>query len=178
MNAYVKFALILFGLAYLISPVDIIPDILVPYLGWLDDGLVLWTVYYLIRYGQMPWFLFKKRGVPGKSPGPAGQGGKRFTGTPNGSGPKQNRSRASGTSTSETNSRQQDRAEQPKSPHDILGLGPDASWEQIHAAYKENIKKYHPDKVQHLGKEFAHLANEKFLEIQTAYETLKKRAGK
>ncbi len=178
MNAYVKLALILFGLAYLISPVDIIPDILVPYLGWLDDGLVLWTVYYLIRYGQMPWFLFKKRGVPGKSSGPAGPGENRFTGTPNGGGPKQTHFRASGTSTSENRTRQQDETRQAKSPHDILGIGPDASWEEIQAAYKENIKKYHPDKVQHLGKEFAHLANEKFLEIQTAYETLKKRAGK
>ena len=60
MNLYLKIILILFGLAYLISPVDIIPELFVPYLGWIDDGFVLWTILHLIRYGELPWFLFKK----------------------------------------------------------------------------------------------------------------------
>ena len=61
----------------------------------------------------------------------------------------------------------------PSDPYQTLGVPPGARWEQIQAAYKENIKKYHPDKVSHLGEEFTTLANEKFLRIQAAYNTLK-----
>ena len=58
-------------------------------------------------------------------------------------------------------------------PYDILGIKPGASKKEIHNAYKQAIKKYHPDKLSHLGKEFSNLANEKFLEIQRAYDSLK-----
>lgn len=35
------------GLAYLISPLDIIPDIALPVIGELDDAAVLWLTNYL-----------------------------------------------------------------------------------------------------------------------------------
>src|SRR5512135_605298 len=35
------------GLAYLISPLDIIPDIMLPVIGELDDAAVLWLTNYL-----------------------------------------------------------------------------------------------------------------------------------
>jgi uncharacterized membrane protein YkvA (DUF1232 family) len=35
------------GLAYLISPLDIIPDIVLPVIGELDDAAVLWLTNYL-----------------------------------------------------------------------------------------------------------------------------------
>ncbi|MFU8769624.1 MAG: DUF1232 domain-containing protein, partial [Desulfotignum sp.] len=47
MRDYQKILLVLFGLVYLISPVDVIPELLVPFLGWVDDGVVLYCIYYL-----------------------------------------------------------------------------------------------------------------------------------
>ena len=35
------------GLAYLVSPIDIIPDIVLPVIGELDDAAVLWLTNYL-----------------------------------------------------------------------------------------------------------------------------------
>ena len=35
------------GLAYLISPFDLIPDILLPVIGELDDAAILWLTNYL-----------------------------------------------------------------------------------------------------------------------------------
>jgi DnaJ-class molecular chaperone len=49
-----------------------------------------------------------------------------------------------------------------------------ASKEEIKAAYKKLVAQYHPDKVQHLGKEFQELAHKKFVAIQRAYDVLMK----
>ncbi len=35
------------GIAYLISPIDIIPDIMLPVIGELDDAAILWLTNYL-----------------------------------------------------------------------------------------------------------------------------------
>lgn len=35
------------GLAYLVSPIDLIPDIVLPVIGELDDAAVLWLTNYL-----------------------------------------------------------------------------------------------------------------------------------
>jgi uncharacterized membrane protein YkvA (DUF1232 family) len=35
------------GVAYLISPIDIIPDVILPVIGELDDAAVLWLTNYL-----------------------------------------------------------------------------------------------------------------------------------
>ena len=60
----------------------------------------------------------------------------------------------------------------PKSPYTVLGVSPGASREEIHAAYRKLANQYHPDKVAHLGKEFQDLAEQRFKEIQQAYQTL------
>lgn len=62
-------------------------------------------------------------------------------------------------------------------PYRILGINRDSSNEEIHKAYRNLANKYHPDKVAHLGREFIELANEKFTQIQKAYETVKKERG-
>lgn len=160
LNLYLKLILIIFGLAYLISPVDIIPDLLLPYIGWLDDGLVIGTIIYLIRYGRLPNFFFKKQG-PFKPPFEKNTADFSSNAT-NG----QPENPDSQTKTSYRN--------RTKTPYDILGVKPGASKKEIQKAYKDAIKKYHPDKLSHLGEEFSHLANEKFLEIQNAYDTLMK----
>jgi uncharacterized membrane protein YkvA (DUF1232 family) len=59
-------------------------------------------------------------------------------------------------------------------PYRTLGIQPGASEEEIKTAYKKLAAQYHPDKVQHLGKEFQDRAHKKFLSIQKAYDALMK----
>ncbi|MBF0378993.1 MAG: DnaJ domain-containing protein [Desulfamplus sp.] len=61
MTTYHKILLGLIAAAYLISPVDIIPDFFIPYLGWLDDTAVIGAIFYYIKHGKLPDFLYKKR---------------------------------------------------------------------------------------------------------------------
>ena len=46
--------------------------------------------------------------------------------------------------------------------------------ETIHTAYRARMNEYHPDKVAHLGEELQQLAHRKALEIQRAYEQLRR----
>ena len=57
-------------------------------------------------------------------------------------------------------------------PYRVLNIKRGASKEEIRAAYTELAAQYHPDKVQHLGKEFQELAHNKFVVIQKAYDEL------
>lgn len=54
-----------------------------------------------------------------------------------------------------------------------LGLSSGASQAEIRAAYLELARKYHPDKVEHMGEEFRSMAEERFKSIQAAYEGLR-----
>ena len=67
-----------------------------------------------------------------------------------------------------------------KDPYDVLQIARGASPEEIRTAYKDLAGKYHPDKVLHLGDEFQALAEERFKEIQEAYQklTVKRRKGR
>jgi len=56
-----------------------------------------------------------------------------------------------------------------------LGLGSNASAEEVKTAYRNKIKQYHPDKVASLGKELQDVARKKSLEINRAYEILQSR---
>jgi DnaJ-class molecular chaperone len=57
-----------------------------------------------------------------------------------------------------------------------LEVSPSASSEEIKAAYKRAVARYHPDKVAHLGTEFQELAHKKLLAIQEAYEILQSKS--
>ena len=59
----------------------------------------------------------------------------------------------------------------------ILEIGPESSPLEIKKAYRKMVKKFHPDKVQHLGKEHQNGAEEKFRKVQEAYEQLQKEIG-
>jgi DnaJ like chaperone protein len=59
-----------------------------------------------------------------------------------------------------------------RSDYDILGLDPSATPEQIKKAYRELARKYHPDRVSHLGPEFKELAEKRMSEINGAYARL------
>ncbi|EKD26575.1 MAG: Heat shock protein DnaJ-like protein [uncultured bacterium] len=59
-------------------------------------------------------------------------------------------------------------------PLKTLGLNDEASPEEIKKKYRELCKEYHPDKVTHLGDDFKSVAQKKMVEINNAYEALKK----
>ena len=59
----------------------------------------------------------------------------------------------------------------------ILEITKTASDTEIKKAYRKMVKKYHPDKVMHLGKEHQKGAKEKFSQVQEAYERLQKERG-
>lgn len=56
----------------------------------------------------------------------------------------------------------------------ILEITKEASVDEIKAAYRKMAKKYHPDRVMHLGEEHRQGAEEKFRQVQEAYEKLQK----
>jgi len=111
--------------------------------GWLDDIIILYLLWY---------YFYRGRRVQPGSTGARAEGQQRDFGS-------------AGTN----------RGGQtiPKTPHEILDVPRGASQEEIRAAYKRLAGKYHPDKVEHLGDEFKALAEEKFIEIQEAYQKLK-----
>ncbi len=60
-------------------------------------------------------------------------------------------------------------------PYEVLGIPENASEEEIKKAYKELVKKYHPDKYQ--NNPLADLAEEKLQEVNEAYDMLMKKGG-
>jgi DnaJ like chaperone protein len=63
------------------------------------------------------------------------------------------------------------------SSYKILETTPDANEEELKKAYRKMATKYHPDKVTHLGEEFQKAANEKFQQVNAAWEQVKKERG-
>jgi len=132
---------------YVVSPVDALPDFL-PGLGWLDDLLIIGALlwYLFVRQrGRSPWDL---RGGFSRGPRPPEAGGP---------GPEE--------------SADFDRMD----PYTLLEVSPRASAEEIRAAYRRAVGRYHPDKVAHLGREFQELAHRKLLAIRRAYDQLSAR---
>jgi uncharacterized membrane protein YkvA (DUF1232 family) len=142
MSFFVKIILIIFAFAYFISPVDLIPDLLLPFIGWIDDTAIAGIVFYLIRYGKLPNLTVMKN--------------KFFNSNKN----------ATDNSTDKDSE---------SDPYEILEISMDSTKEEVQAAYKKLVKQYHPDKVSHLGKDLQKVANEKFIKIKNAYDTLMKK---
>lgn len=59
-----------------------------------------------------------------------------------------------------------------KNPYEVLGVREGSSIEEIKKAYKELVRKYHPDQYQ--NHPLSDLAEEKLKEINQAYDTLSK----
>lgn len=57
-----------------------------------------------------------------------------------------------------------------KDPYSILGIAPTSSDEEVKKAYRDLVRKYHPDAYQ--NNPLADLAEEKMKEINNAYETI------
>jgi DnaJ-domain-containing protein 1 len=54
----------------------------------------------------------------------------------------------------------------------VLGVARGATAAEISQAYREQMKRYHPDRVADLGEDLQRLAHEKTLAIQRAYDEL------
>lgn len=63
------------------------------------------------------------------------------------------------------------------SAYRILEIDKTASNDDIKLAYRKMAKKYHPDKLQHLGAEHIKGAEEKFKQVSMAYEQIQKERG-
>ncbi|MBW2038068.1 MAG: DnaJ domain-containing protein [Deltaproteobacteria bacterium] len=148
-----KILLIIIAILYIISPVDLLPDVLIPW-GWLDDGTLLALLIYYLKRGRLPAFFSWWR-----RPSGADQD-------------QQRRSEDAGRF-----ERERETQAGSKDPYEILGVAPGASREEIRSAYRRAAQAYHPDKVSHLGPELQQLAKKKFIEIQEAYEKLMGRGG-
>ena len=67
--------------------------------------------------------------------------------------------------------------QQSDNAYKILELYKNATNDQIKKSYRELAKKHHPDKVQHLGDAYVKAAQDKFQQIQKAYQNIKNERG-
>ncbi len=135
---------IIVGLVYLLSRIDLIPDVVFPW-GWIDDGIVLMLIYRrlarMARSGRAdPGGGFDRAQRPEQEGRGDSAAGSASAGAPD--------------------------------PYRVLGLKPPSSPQEIRATYLKLANQYHPDKVAHLGREFQELAEKRFKEIQEAYQRL------
>lgn len=59
-----------------------------------------------------------------------------------------------------------------KTHYQLLGLDPASPADEIKRAFRREIARYHPDKVQHLGPEFQEIAATRAAELTVAYRIL------
>ena len=149
--------LLVFGaLAYFVSPIDFIPDLLVLGIGSVDDILlVVITLRMVSRYVRPKHVEQARRLLETKS-------GKRQE--------EQSREEKNGPHDSR---RRRAHTRNEDYYAEILGLNGDMSPSHIKSRYSDLAKQYHPDRVQHLGGEFREMAERKMKEINEAYEYFK-----
>jgi curved DNA-binding protein CbpA len=59
-----------------------------------------------------------------------------------------------------------------KNYYELLAIAPNAPVDEVKRAFRAQIARYHPDKVQHLGQEFQSLASDRATELTEAYRIL------
>ena len=143
-----KWLYVLLALIYTLFPYDLLPDFITG-LGWVDDLIVL---------GLLLRFLYL-------------QYDKTRPGEPVGSTTFPKDKNESKESVTNDEARSADRFES-SDPYIVLGVDRSDSEAHIKKAYRELVSRYHPDKVAHLGEEFKTLAEERFKQIQNAYQKI------
>ncbi len=136
--------LIIIAVLYLVFPRDLIPDFLGSGLGVIDDLALIALLTYFYRNRLRKYAA-------------------RATQESGGQDPRERSSRA-----------QAEASESSFDPYEILGIDSSASGEEIQVAYRARMHEYHPDKVAHLGEELQRVSHRKAVEIQQAYEQLRK----
>jgi DnaJ like chaperone protein len=63
------------------------------------------------------------------------------------------------------------------SAYKVLEIENSATDSEVKKAYRKMASKYHPDKVNHLGEDLKHLAEEKFKSVNDSYQSIKKQRG-
>lgn len=178
---FTKIAFALVALIYVISPFDLIPDFLIPYLGWIDDTALIAFLLYFLRTGKIPNILSGKwRSVFGNSRSGSGfEAGKRKANSSDSSrsgySGQQGHNRyeqASGREGYRSTDEHTEKKSPRETPYDILGVSPGAGETEIRQAYKTLAKQYHPDRTAHLGPDIQELAARRFREINDAYQAL------
>lgn len=148
-----KIILIILAILYALNPYDIFPDFFVGW-GWLDDIVILgllWRYLYSQNKTQSGFKnYFKQNQEFNRDRGNAAHPGQDNAGTD---------------SRFENNDDRWD-------PYRVLEIARNASAEEIKKSYRRLANQYHPDKVEHLGREFKELAEKRFKEIQRAYQEL------
>lgn len=147
--------LLLLCVLYVLSPVDLLPDFLgVP--GRLDDLVVaLGTLFYLYSASKK---------VPGT--------GRSRRERASREGRQGHRDRGGSENASPGSA-----ARESIDPYEVLGVDRGEEFEEIRSRYKEKLLQYHPDRVQHLGKEFEEIAERKTKEITEAYQKILRERG-
>lgn len=156
------------GLAYFLIPTDLLPDFAVG-VGWLEDIAILTALYLFWRNRQ-------------KEASQSSSRANRSTGYEHGYGQAGARGAGGGAHRQSTGSQSASGGNgggsRPADPYKILGVERTASLEDVKHAYRIQANRYHPDKVSHLGEEFQTLANQKFQDIQWAYDEIRRARGK
>ena len=136
--------LIIIAVLYLVFPRDLIPDFLGRGLGLIDDFLLIALLSTFYRNRLRKYAARATQGSGGHDQ-------------------------------REGSSRTQAAASESSfDPYEILSIDSSASREEIQSAYRARMQEYHPDKVAHLGEELQKVAHRKAVEIQQAYERLRK----
>jgi uncharacterized membrane protein YkvA (DUF1232 family) len=141
-----KWILLILAVLYTLNPFDIFPDLIVGW-GWLDD-LAVWILVWRFFVAQ------KKKYASDY----------RFKDS--------SRANYYGRHPFDEKNQHAEEGSEPWDPYRVLGIGRNASAEEIKHAYREMANRYHPDKLEHLGNEFKVLAEVRFKEIQKAYQEL------
>jgi len=146
--------LIILAALYVLSPYDILPDFIFGP-GWLDDLVILGFLARYLYKLKKKREAFQRHYQNSRNTGSSGH-------------------RTAGNNQSGTQDPNRDSATGPWDPYRTLEIERGASQEEIKQAFRQLAGKYHPDKVEYLGDEFKALAEERFKEIQRAYEELKR----
>jgi DnaJ like chaperone protein len=136
--------LIVIAVAYLVFPRDLIPDYLGRGLGFIDDLLLIG----FLRH----FYLRHLRDFAANAGGSESAQGQQED-------PRHAPAAA---------------PEARLDPYTTLGISSSASPQAIRSAYRARMSEYHPDKVAHLGEDLQKLAHRKVLEIQQAYQQLRR----